>query len=474
MTTTVADTGGDTKKKSKAKVTRSTTMAVSSSLLSVMEHIINTCGFPDDSTMVEVFRQEGWTGIADITMITMAEADGLFVANSDGSYKAKPMMFHIRQFKAFLMYYNRKCCDLSTALNDEDVLNITKTELFDYMGSPGYRDDIEEGLSKSTKPTTSAAYNNEFMASDFCKGIKRDKTHYMELKDDKYFHTCNRGFVSTAYTTNHTQLVLDENYVPRTHADKELFQEMQFFMYAVFELKLKSDKGKSLFNDYESTRDAQKIFAALKRHAMQLTAAHISGDALLKYITSARFPGNWRVTSYAFVLHWKEQVSQNERLELKDIPPKQKLRMLKNTVADITELQSVKKIEDYCVARGETPLGWEEYLELLLSACSQYGKAHSTTRQTQERNVHATNLAVDEDYYSHPDHTLYGIDRDLTKIYANATQTAVPGTSSGTSQFLPRDQWLKLTQEQRDEILAERRKSMGRCVELTLILWRIT
>jgi hypothetical protein len=87
------------------------------------------------------------------------------------------------------MYYNRKCRDLSTTLNDEDVLNITKTELFDYMGSPGYHDDIEEGLSKSTKPTTSASYNDAFTASDFCKGIKRDKTHYMELKDDKYFNT---------------------------------------------------------------------------------------------------------------------------------------------------------------------------------------------------------------------------------------------------------------------------------------------
>jgi hypothetical protein len=168
MTTTAADTVGDTKKKVKAPVTRSTTMPVSSSLLTVMEHIINICGFPDDSTMVEIFRQEGWTDIADIAMITMAEADGLFAANSYGSYKAKPMTFHIRQFKAFLMYYNRKCRDLSTTLNDEDVLNITKTELFDSMGSPGYHNDIEEGLSKSNKPTTSAAYNDAFTASDFC------------------------------------------------------------------------------------------------------------------------------------------------------------------------------------------------------------------------------------------------------------------------------------------------------------------
>jgi hypothetical protein len=67
---------------------------------------------------------------------------------------------------------------------------------------------------------------------------------------------------------------------------------MQFFMYAVFEENLKSDKVKLLVKDYKTTRDAQAICAALKCHAKQSTAAHISGDALLKYITSARFAGN--------------------------------------------------------------------------------------------------------------------------------------------------------------------------------------
>jgi hypothetical protein len=102
---------------------------------------------------------------------------------------------------------------------------------------------------------------------------------------------------------------------------------------------------------------------------------------LLKYITSARFPGNWRCTAYSFVLHWKEQVSYYEKLELEDIPPKQKLRMLKNTVADVTDLQSVKHIEDQNIARGKAPLGWEEFLELLLSACSDYDKSHNNAQQ---------------------------------------------------------------------------------------------
>jgi hypothetical protein len=77
-------------------------------------------------------------------------------------------------------------------------------------------------------------------------------------------------------------LVLDESYKPKTETEKEVFQEMQLFVYSVFEEKLKSDKGKSLVQDYEDTRDAQALYTVLKRHANHLIAAHISGDTLLK------------------------------------------------------------------------------------------------------------------------------------------------------------------------------------------------
>ena len=95
-------------------------------------------------------------------------------------------------------------------------------------------------------------------------------------------------------------------------------------MYAVFEEHLKTDTGKSLVSRYELTHDAQSIYKELKKHAKSSTAAQLSGDTLLKYITSARYPVNWFGTSYAFVLHWKEQVAQYKKLELEDVPPIQK------------------------------------------------------------------------------------------------------------------------------------------------------
>jgi hypothetical protein len=127
-------------------------------------------------------------------------------------------------------------------------------------------------------------------------------------------------------------------------------------------------------SQYEETHDAQSIYRELKKHALSSTAAQLSGDTLLQYITTTRYPVNWRGTSYEFVFHWKEQVMKYERLEFEDFPPKQKLRMLKNAVGDVTELAYVKQIGDQDIARGNPPLTYKYYMELLLSACSTYDK----------------------------------------------------------------------------------------------------
>jgi hypothetical protein len=128
--------------------------------------------------------------------------------------------------------------------------------------------------------------------------------HYEDLKDVKFFNTWNRGFIATA-CMHQKGLVLDENYIPKTDAEKALFREMQTFMYAVLEDHMKTDMGKSLVSHYELSRDAQSIYRDLKKHALSSTAAQLSGDTLLQYITTARFPGSWRGKSFGFVLHWK-------------------------------------------------------------------------------------------------------------------------------------------------------------------------
>jgi hypothetical protein len=68
--------------------------------------------------------------------------------------------------------------------------------------------------------------------------------------------------------------------------------------------------------------------------------------------------------------------------------------MLQNTVGDIADLANFKQLSDQVVARGGANLGFEEYLELLLSACSTNYKTHATPRPEQQ-NVYATSVEHD-------------------------------------------------------------------------------
>jgi hypothetical protein len=55
-------------------------------------------------------------------------------------------------------------------------------------------------------------------------------------------------------------------------------------------------------------------------------------------------------------LYWKEQVTQNEKLKLEDIPPNQKLCILQNMDTDIAALANVNQLSDHMVTHGDLPL----------------------------------------------------------------------------------------------------------------------
>jgi hypothetical protein len=86
--------------------------------------------------------------------------------------------------------------------------------------------------------------------------------------------------------------------------------------------------------------------------------------------------------------------------------------MLQNTVSDGTNLSHVKQFRNQVVIRGEPALGFEEYLELLLSACSTHDKHHVTPSSGQQ-NVYSTTLEHDDNFYDDQDGTVFGDDTDV-------------------------------------------------------------
>jgi hypothetical protein len=224
----------------------------------VISHIIQLCGFPDDSTMVSIIRQQGWSDLTDVTMLSFDDIKNLVLTKEDGSFDGNPMNVHTRKLKGFLLYYNRLSKEMGQALDTDAVLSIEKDDFEKYCGSPEYHTDVEYGLTKKQNNTGL----DVLTASEFRKSVKRDKLHYCTLKEDKHFNAWNRGFVATAHM-HHTNLVLDPDYTPKSVEDIAVFADMQTFMYAVFEEHLKTDTGKSLVIWFEKTRNAQGVYAEL-------------------------------------------------------------------------------------------------------------------------------------------------------------------------------------------------------------------
>ena len=432
----------------------------------VIDYIIWLCDFPEDSTMVKFIEQQGWTKLIHVTTIGIDEVKDFYTVKDDGmTFEAKPMLIHVRLFKAFLLFYKRKSREVGDVLTEENLLSLSQAEFHGYCCSDDYTADLVAG-GLNPRPTVAATSGpivgamDTLTVQEFRRGVKRDKTHYEDLKDDKYFSSWDRGFVATA-RMHHTHLILDEAYTPKDDMEAAVFNEIQVFMYAVLEEHLKTDKGKSLVSQYEKTHDAQGIYRDLKKHAMASTAAQLSGDTLLQYITTARYPGNWRGTTYGFVLHWKEQVVKYERLELEPFPPKQKLRMLQNAVGDVTELAYVKQIGDQDIARGNPPLTYESYMELLLSACSTYDKK-ITLPGKQKRAVYSSTL----DDKLHDQYEVYHVDTDISEIMVNTvTLENEDGSTYGhnKSKFIPKEDWDKLSPEDKERLISKRRlERMGR------------
>jgi hypothetical protein len=182
----------------------------------------------------------------------------------------------------------------------------------------------------------------------------------------------------------------------------------------------------------------------------------LSGDTLLEYITTTQYPGTWRGTSHAFLLHWKEQIMKYEKLELEEFPPKQKLRLLQNAVGDVAELSYIKQIGDQDVACRHQLLTFESYMELLLLACSTYdkklnlpGKQNRAVYQTKINKYDDTDYL--HDYIYESGYKAYHVNTDISKILVKRTNTNCFGNNGKSDKaqerFLPRDEWNKLTQE---------------------------
>jgi hypothetical protein len=233
--------------------------------------------------------------------------------------------------------------------------------------------------------------------------------------------------------------VLDPAYAPSQVEDKLLFDEKQKYLYAVFEQKLQTDKGKALVREYETTSDAQAVYAALLDHYTKSVKASLDQSQLMVYITTIKIgDGSWRGSAASFVLNWQDKVREFEKLSdaKNHFSDEWKLIMLQNAVHPLAELRQVKLTADQNKVAG-VALTYDNYFKLLYSAAVNYDESFSTRNARRSVLVHDV-MAQDT---IDPD---YDIDTGIDTVFAHVAARSTLGTR------LPASQWSELSSEARD------------------------
>ena len=190
-------------------------------------------------------------------------------------------------------------------------------------------------------------------------------------------------------------------------------------MYDVFAKTLLTDKGKSLVCEHKKDYDAQQIHTKLLDYVQKSTKASVESSQLLTYITSTRLgTGSWKGSSHSFILHWQNQVRKYEEL----VPIKDRFSdtinrtMLENAVTGIQDLRAVKDQANQLQVCLGTPITYDKYCSLLLSAALTYNSQFATIVNSKgvQRGVYNHNFITDHE-------SSYNIDSDLQFLELNAT-----------------------------------------------------
>lgn len=135
--------------------------------------------------------------------------------------------------------------------------------------------------------------------------------------------------------------ILDPGYKPTKPDDKLLFNEKQKYIYAVFEQKLLTDKGKALVHIYEASSDAQSIYSKLVKHCTKSIKASLDLTMIMEYIMTSRLgKGSWVGSTTSFILNWQDKIHEFEKItdKLTQFSDEWKLILLQNAMHPLQEL----------------------------------------------------------------------------------------------------------------------------------------
>ena len=291
-------------------------------------------------------------------------------------------------------------------------------------------------------------------ANEFAKSIKRDKTHYTELKDEKHWDKWLTGFVIQA-TAHGVEHILDHKYKPSTPEDIAVFKEKQKFMMSVFHHCLKTDKGKDIIRENMTSGDAQKVYKELMDHMSTSTGARITSAQTVAYLVNAVYdPKTWTHGAQSFILHWTNQARiYNEMVSTeKRFHPSVLVTLLQKAVKGVEELRSVATTAEVASGGNGTSISddMERYKRFLLAAAAEYDDAHKPRKTSRLVNV------TEYDPFETDDVSVFDYDtpiQDIIEVNMTKGKYRPPRFRRQGQQpkgsFLPTDLFRTFTDEQK-------------------------
>ena len=271
------------------------------------------------------------------------------------------------------------------------------------------------------------------------KGIKREKTSYPTLKDERYFD----GFSSLYITakSHECEAVLDPEYTP-SNAEKDLFEAKQVYMFSVLDKHLLTDRGKTIVRKYVHTTDEQSIWNDFQDHMKSSSKGASEKRRLTQHLTNTMLDDNYKGTTEQFVLHFNEQFRQLEEISdpSEHFPPQIKLQLLQNAVRPDNDFWTVETLDEFqCITTGygkSSSLKYQTYYDLLINACVRYDRTKKANI-AKRGHIYQTSFTPNNDGFNDelPSETLnrdpyMGIDKPSDEFYTINTNQSGPPISA--------------------------------------------
>ena len=167
------------------------------------------------------------------------------------------------------------------------------------------------------------------------------------------------------------------------------------FMYSVFEQCMQTTKSRHVVQTFESTADAQSVYAGLLQAYEGDLSTSLAATDLRSELTLLRFDDKWKKSNEAFLLSWKSKILELEQLEDKAIEDSTKRLWLTATLSTKTHMAhclSQAKVTEMSIMAMQTgsasTMHWDGFYTIILAHAKLQDHTKSNTSTKLQTNVH--------------------------------------------------------------------------------------